>query len=255
MMRVACTARAARTALVAALLVLAACGRGVGQEETPKRPAPGPEGKLRYVAVGDSYSKGEGAKAEEAWPAVLVASLRAAGVDVDLVANPSVTGYTARHAIERELPQIEKLGDRFDLASLQIGVNDWVRSRSEDDFRKDLVHLIEWLQARLPSKDRLIVVTIPDFSVTPQGPRYSGGRDIAAGLARFNEIVVEEASRHGARVVDVFELSREATADRSLVAEDGLHPSARGYAAWEKAIRPVALEALGRKAEKAPAPY
>lgn len=241
-------ARALATALVATtVLVLGACGRGAGQEPPP--PA-APEAKLRYVAVGDSYSKGEGAKPEEAWPAVLAASLRAAGVEIELVANPSVTGYTARHAIERELPEIEKVGDRFDLASLQIGVNDWVRKRSEDDFRKDLVHLIEWLQARLPAKDRLVVVTIPDFSVTPQGPRYSGGRDISAGLARWNEIVAEEAKRHEARLVDVFELSRAAIEDRSLVAEDGLHPSAKGYAAWEAVIRPVALEALGQKAEK-----
>jgi len=32
--------------------------------------------------------------------------------------------------------------------------------------------------------------------------------------------------------------------DKSLVAKDGLHPSAKAYAEWEKIIFPAALELL-----------
>jgi acyl-CoA thioesterase I len=46
------------------------------------------------------------------------------------------------------------------------------------------------------------------------------------------------------RVVDVFALSQQMGKDRSLVAADGLHPSAKEYAEWEKVIFPVALEVL-----------
>jgi lysophospholipase L1-like esterase len=236
-----------RVNVLRAAAILLACLAGgctVRADEGEKEP-------VRYAAVGDSYTIGEGADPDEAWPSVMTAALQAEGIAVELVANPSVTGYTSRHAIERELPVIEAAG-KLDLATLMIGVNDWVRGRPEADFRKDLVHLIEWLQARLPAPDRLVVVTIPDFSVTPRGARYARGRDISAGLKRFNEVITEEAKRHGARLVDVYDLSLAAKDDPTLVAADGLHPSAKGYAAWEKIIRPVVREALA--AAPAPAP-
>jgi lysophospholipase L1-like esterase len=56
--------------------------------------------------------------------------------------------------------------------------------------------------------------------------------------------VTEEAKSRGLRVVDVFPLSKKMGNDRSLVAADGLHPSAKAYAEWEKIIFPAALELL-----------
>ena len=47
-------------------------------------------------------------------------------------------------------------------------------------------------------------------------------------------------------MVDVFRLSNEMGKDSSLVAADGLHPSAKEYAEWEKIIFPVALELLAK---------
>ena len=88
------------------------------------------------------------------------------------------------------------------------------------------------------------MVTIPDFGVTPTGPRYAHGRNISEGLTRFNQIIAEEAIKRDLRVVDVFPLSKKMHDDLSLVAADGLHPSAKEYDEWEKIIFPVALELL-----------
>ena len=71
---------------------------------------------------------------------------------------------------------------------------------------------------------------------------------IVEGIASFNKIVVEESKKRGLRIVDIFELSKKMGTDRSLVAADGLHPSAREYAEWEKIIFPAAAELL-RKPE------
>jgi acyl-CoA thioesterase-1 len=60
--------------------------------------------KIRYAAIGDSYSIGEGATPNESWPAILTRHLKENGLHVDLVANPSVTGWTTQQAIDRELP-------------------------------------------------------------------------------------------------------------------------------------------------------
>jgi lysophospholipase L1-like esterase len=98
----------------------------------------------------------------------------------------------------------------------------------------------------LPNEKRLLVVNIPDFSVTPDGATYARGRDISAGLTSFNHIIAEEAKRCGLAVVDVFPLSRKMGHDRSLVAADGLHPSAKAYAEWEQLIFPAARKLLQR---------
>jgi len=98
--------------------------------------------------------------------------------------------------------------------------------------------------AVLRDKNRLLIVTIPDFGVTPTGPRYARGRNISEGLTRFNQIITEEATKRALRIVDVFPISKEMRDDPSLVAADGLHPSAKEYAAWEKIIFPGVFELL-----------
>ncbi|MGB8353313.1 MAG: SGNH/GDSL hydrolase family protein [Chthoniobacteraceae bacterium] len=198
--------------------------------------------KIRYAAIGDSYSSGEGASPELSWPALLARHLRASGLDIDLVANPSRTGWTTGDAIDSELPVF--IQARPDFATLQIGVNDWVQGVDAATFQKHLVILLDKMLAVLPDRTRLLVVTIPDFSVTPAGASFGGGRDISAGLAAFNAIILHEAEKRGVKAVDIFGLSRHVRDDPGLVAEDGLHPSAKEYAAWEKLIFPAARKLL-----------
>lgn len=198
--------------------------------------------KIRYVAIGDSYSIGEGASPDQSWPAVLTRHLKEKGIDVDLVGNPSVTGWTTQDAMDRELPVFLKAKPNF--ATLQIGVNDWVQGVDEKTFRERFVFLVDYMIEVLRDKNRLLIVTIPDFGVTPTGGKYARGRNISEGIAAFNNIIKDEADQRSVRVVDIFELSKKMGSDKSLVAADGLHPSAKEYAEWEKIIFPVALELL-----------
>ncbi len=203
------------------------------------------EERIRYAVIGDSYSCGEGASPNESWPALLTQQLKAQGLDVDLVSNPSVTGWTTKDAIDKELPKFVNSSPNF--ATLLIGVNDWVQGIDETTFRNRFSFLVDQMLAVLPNKKRLLVVTIPDFGVTPTGPKYSRGRNIHEGILRFNQIVTEEARKRGLEVVDIFPLSKKMGQDKSLFANDGLHPSAKEYAEWEKIIFPVALELLTRQ--------
>jgi lysophospholipase L1-like esterase len=204
-------------------------------------------GTIRYVAIGDSYSIGEGASPEESWPAILTRHLNAQGLHVDLVANPSVTGWTTQQAIDRELPIFIQSKPTF--ATLQIGVNDWVQGVDEQTFRQRFTSLVDQMLAVLADKKHLLIVTIPDFGVTPTGGRYARGRNISEGLTRFNQIVAEEAKKRGLQVVDVFPISKQMRDDRSLVAADGLHPSAKEYALWETRIFPTVLQLILRPEE------
>ena len=201
--------------------------------------------KVRYLPIGDSYTIGEGASPNESWPAVLARHLSDEGFSTELLANPAVTGWTTQQAIDNELPVFRQL--RPNLATLLIGVNDWVQGVDENTFRQRFRFLVDEMLKVLGDKRRLIVVTIPDFGVTPTGKQYARGRNISEGIAAFNQVISEESAERGLRVIDIFPLSKKMGEDSSLVAKDGLHPSPKEYVEWEKLIFPAALESVTRR--------
>src|SRR5260370_20340299 len=119
--------------------------------------------KIRYAVVGDSYSCGEGAKPSESWPTLLTQHLKAQGLDVDLLSNPSVTGWTTKDAIDKELPKFVNSNPTF--ATLLIGVNDWVQGLDETTFRNRFSYLVDQMLARLPNTKNLLVGTQTHFAL------------------------------------------------------------------------------------------
>jgi len=132
----------------------------------------------------------------------------------------------------------------FDLVSLLIGVNNQYRGRDAGEYRDQFRVLLERAVSFAGEEAaRVIVLSIPDWGTTP----FAGGRDrerIAAEIDHFNAINREEAERRGARYVDVTPISRQAAADASLIAEDGLHPSGQMYAEWARLALPSARQVL-----------
>ncbi len=196
----------------------------------------------RYVALGDSYTIGEGVEPGHAWPNLLTTHLQEEGVAIELVANPSVTGWTTRQVIEHQLPIFEESRPTF--ATLLIGVNDWVQGVSPDDFGRRLSQILDRIQSALLDKRKLILVTIPDFSVAPDGSMYGSGRDISQGIADFNDIIKAEAGPRSLHVVDIYPLSQRMEGSEYF-ASDNLHPSTAAYERWEQMIYPAAISLLG----------
>lgn len=197
---------------------------------------------VRYVALGDSYTIGEGASTDEAWPEVLTKHLKDEGIKIELVANPAVTGWTTQDVIERELPVFENSDPTF--ATLLIGTNDWVRGIDNGTFKNNLNIILDRMQAKLPDKSKIILVTLPDFSKAPNGMMYENSGSIAKGLTEYNDIIKKEGKKRNLKVVDIFPLSQKMENDQTMFASDGLHPSAKGYAKWEQIIFPVARDLL-----------
>ncbi len=210
----------------------------ITQEQAPI----GQQRTIRYAVVGDSYSIGEGATEAESWPALLARSLTKIGIAIELVSNPSRTGWTTQDAIDHELDPFRTA--RPDFGTLMLGVNDWVQGVDPELFRERFAYIIDAMLKSLPNDRPLLVVNIPDFSVTPNGPTYARGRDISAGLTNFNRIIAEEAERRGLALADIFPLSKRMGEDSSLVAPDALHPSAKAYGEWEELIFPEALRVI-----------
>jgi len=89
-------------------------------------------------------------------------------------------------------------------------------------------------------------VTTPDYTVTPAGADYGDPATQSAAVRRNNAINTELAEARGIAVVDIHDLSLLAATDRSLVANDGLHPSGAQHALWVERIVPVVAGALAR---------
>jgi lysophospholipase L1-like esterase len=202
---------------------------------------------LRLLTFGDSYTICTGASEKESWPLLLTEDLSKEGFDVELVTNPARNGFTTQDLIDRELPVLKS--SKPDAVTLLIGVNDWVQVRSEAEFKKDLQFILDEVQGSMTNQKNILVLTIPDFSLTPQGKKYSNGRNITDGIKAFNAIISEDAAKRGLPLVDLFEPSQKMSEDASLIASDGLHPSAKMYAEWEKLILPEMrkmLESTGK---------
>lgn len=202
------------------------------------------EGVVKYIALGDSYTIGTGSDPKDAWPILLTKHLNEAGIKTELVANPSVNGFSTQNLIDYELPVFDKSGATF--VTLLIGVNDWVRNISASTFNKNLVFILDHVQKKLPNQNNILLVTIPDFGVTPQGAYFGNDRDISKGLTEFNDIIKAEAQKRGLLVADIFEISKNMKDNTELTAPDGLHPSAKEYTIWETLIFPEAKKVLGK---------
>jgi acyl-CoA thioesterase-1 len=202
------------------------------------------EGVVKYIALGDSYTIGTGANANEAWPVLLTKHLNDAGIKTELVANPSKNGFSTQNLIDMELPVFDKSGATF--VTLLIGVNDWVREVNATTYTKNLIFILDHVQKKLPNKNNILLITIPDFGVTPQGAYFSNDRDVSKGITEFNNIIKAEAKKRGLPLVDIFEISKQMKDNTELTAKDGLHPSAKEYALWETLILPEAKKLLSK---------
>ena len=220
------------------------------------------DNKTRYVALGDSYTICEGTSWEKSWPVILTERLSNAGVPIQLVANPSRTGWTTQDLIDNELPVFDSSSPTF--ATLLIGVNDWVQGVDAETFHKNLNYIIDHVINKISGRrqetdavthklptaaanSKLVLITIPDFSVTPDGPKYSKGRNIAEGLTAFNKILMSEAEKRKLKCVDIFPISQRMKDNPDLVSKDNLHPSAKEYAIWENLIYPVVYGVLKKQ--------
>jgi lysophospholipase L1-like esterase len=200
---------------------------------------------IRYVPIGDSYTIGTGGPLQQSWPAVLTEHLRAEGIDIRLIANPARPGWTTGNAIELELPVFERL--KPDFATLMIGTNDCARDADPKQFRANFARLLDAMLAVLPEPKRLLVVNIPDFSLSPAWKMYDASNLAARRVAAFNAVIAGESRKRGITVVDIYAVSRKMKDDLSWFARDGLHPSAKGYALFEAAVYPHAKRLLGNK--------
>ena len=190
----------------------------------------------RYLALGDSYTIGEGVAVGERWPEQWCRARRIAGETIDSPRIIAQTGWTTDE-LSAAMDAAEPLG-QWDLVTLLIGVNNQYRGLPINDFAGSfaaLLHRSLSLAGNRP--ERVLVLSIPDWSVTPFA--RASGRDLAQ-IAReiddYNDASREACAAEGVAWLDITGLTRAAGSEPDMLVDDGLHPSGKHYAAWVQKI-------------------
>ena len=192
---------------------------------------------LRYLALGDSYTIGESVDEELRWPVQLVAKLNERDsnyADPQLIAR---TGWTTNE-LQTAIGEANLEGP-FDLVSLLIGVNNQFRGYDFAQYEKEFVALLEQaIDFAGGEVDKVFVVSIPDYGLTPFGSRYNPEK-VARELDEYNAYAQAQAEARRVRFYNITPISREAGEDPDLIAGDNLHPSGEMYRRWvEEVILP-----------------
>lgn len=200
---------------------------------------------LRLLALGDSYTIGESVQPAERWVEQWAAAMTAAGHAVERpVRVIAQTGWTTDELVD-EIARQMPLGP-WDLVTLLIGVNNQYRGRDVDDYLGEFTRLLQRTIALANARaDRVLVLSIPDWGVTPFA--RASGRDlqqIADELDACNAAAREVCAAHGVAFVDITGISRDGGDAPAMLAEDGLHPSVAMHARWTGAALPVAKALL-----------
>lgn len=184
---------------------------------------------LRYLALGDSYTIGQGVSVEDRWPNQLVKALKSRGIKIKELRIIAQTGWRTDNllnAINSETPD-----SNYNLVSLLIGVNNQYQERNIDvysvEFRKLLGKAITLCGGR---KEGVFVLSIPDYGYTPFGSTNQAA--ISAEIDQYNQIKRKIAREMGVAYFDITPISREAINKPEYVASDNLHPSGTMYAQW-----------------------
>jgi lysophospholipase L1-like esterase len=197
---------------------------------------------LSYLALGDSYTIGESVALEKNFPHQVVSLLRKSAISIEAPAIIAKTGWTTDE-LQEQISRT-RLAVPFDFVTLLIGVNNQYRGRSEKEYSQQFEELLQ--QAIGFSGDKpthVIVLSIPDWGVTP----FAKDRDrnkIAKEIDQFNAINEKISKQYNVHYINITPFTREAANDQSLVAEDGLHPSAKDYARWAKLVAEKMLKII-----------
>ena len=201
---------------------------------------------IRYVAIGDSYTVATGIDEKDSWPSQLTQKLKSAGIEINLIEILGMRGATSQQTLNEVMPLLKNLKPEF--ISLLIGVNDWIREGvSSSKFKIRIKNLIDEIQSNLPPPRKLLLVTIPDFSCSPQKKNWGYGKSATNGITRLNKILNTEAVLRNLVIVDIYPLSQNLCSQFGMFSDDGVHPSALQYSKWVDLIFPHLIDNLKLK--------
>lgn len=187
---------------------------------------------VNFLALGDSYTIGQGVAENQRWPVQLMNALSGSGFQTGELRMIAQTGWRTdnlKNAINQQLPL-----NGFNLVSLLIGVNNQYQGGTLQAYApqfEDLLSQAIALAGYNPSG--VFVLSIPDYAYTPFG---NGNPAISQQIDAFNQVNRNISSLFGVTYIDITPISRNGLSNPALIAGDGLHPSGLMYSLWVEEI-------------------
>ncbi|MBN09221.1 MAG: lysophospholipase [Flavobacteriaceae bacterium] len=185
--------------------------------------------EIKYLALGDSYTIGEGLNKNNRWPIQLSNMLKdylKIDVKTKIIAK---TGFTTSELID-SIGKLNLSSD-FDYVSLLIGVNNQYQRSTITDFEKEFSFLLIKAISFAKKSENVFVLSIPDWGITPFGLK-SGRNNIGIEINNYNDIIKKICLKKGIFFIDITEISRKAIYNQDLLSKDSLHPSKKMYKMW-----------------------
>jgi lysophospholipase L1-like esterase len=197
---------------------------------------------LTYLALGDSYTIGESVPSEKNFPNQTVALLRKEKIDIEDPSIIATTGWTTDE-LQDQLSRV-RLRVPFDFVTLLIGVNNQYRGRSTEEYATQFTELLEQAIGYAGGNaNHVIVLSIPDWSVTPFA-KTKNRKKIKKEIDAFNAINEKISKQYKVHYIHITTFTREAANDKTLLADDGLHPSEKEYARWAEKLKEIMMKEL-----------
>jgi lysophospholipase L1-like esterase len=196
------------------------------------------ETDLQYLALGDSYTIGQGVSESERWPVQLSQRIEqetTLSVEVEIIAE---TGWTTSNLLSAINSYDINTGD-YNLVSLLIGVNNQYQGKPFSLYETEFDSLLQTAIDIAGPDGSVFVVSIPDYGVTPFGS--SNSEKIAREIDQYNEYAKSVCNEAAIPFIDITSISRELGSSSGALASDNLHPSGYQYSLWTDRILPKVL--------------
>jgi len=193
---------------------------------------------IKYLALGDSYTIGQGIALAESWPMQLAGKLVENSFSVDKNDIIAQTGWETTDLLNA---LADSSLEDYNLVSLLIGVNNQFSNRPFETYTTELDLLLDQAIG-LAGSDRVFVVSIPDYGVTPFGSNNS--ENIAFELDEYNAYAAAKCQTLNIPFVNITEISRQLGDSNGALASDNLHPSGTQYGKWVEEMLPIVLNLL-----------
>lgn len=198
---------------------------------------------LNYLALGDSYTIGESVCETCRFPEQLKNALKnelSVDIKLKIIARTGWTTNRLLEAIDAEEPTTD-----FDLVTLLIGVNNQYQGKAFEIYEQEFPQLLnKAIHFAKGDKNRVIVISIPDYAYTPFGQGRSDAQKISEELDRYNAFAKLISENKGVTFVNITDITRLGLEQPVLVASDGLHPSELAYFKFVERLLPITLEKL-----------
>ena len=202
-------------------------------------PSPSTHKTYYYLALGDSYTIGEMVAPSDNFPSQFCSLMKNDKIDFQPARIIAKTGWTTDELEAGIITANEQqpLRNNYDFVTLLIGVNNQYRGRPVENYKQEFEELLKKAIRFAGNRpDRVAVLSIPDWGVTP----FANGRDrvqIAAEIDAYNAANKQITQSYNVHYTDITAWTREAANDLSLLTTDGLHPSAKEYRRWAEKLK------------------